>query len=154
MPDRYGDPDLDTELATFEPALAAAVVQVLRRRGVPASEGSSAGGEAAVLVPADRREDALRVLADRMEDIHTEARGPALSPTQVAELHPDEDDEATRPLVFERLRGLGLLPVLLIPLLVLTLANVRLPMAYSVVFVVGGMALVMAWRTGRIGGDR
>lgn len=148
---RGPNPDQAAELASFEQPLAAAVVRVLRREGVPADERRGPDAEVTVLVPAERRADAMRVLAARMEDIR-DAVEPARGPSSGGEVG-EGDEEAARPLLFERLRRLGLLPIALIPLLIITLANVRLPMAYAAAVLVGGMALLLAWRNGRFDKD-
>jgi hypothetical protein len=141
-------------LSEFEPLLAHAVVSVLQRAGVPASlaMGDASRDEAVVLVPAERREEAFAVLAGSMDAVHEElrARVPrAAAPRPEVAAAPGDDDEVGRPLLFERLRSLGFLPVLLIPLLVVTLAQVRLPAAVTAAIVIAGMVLLTAWRNGR-----
>jgi hypothetical protein len=157
------------QLAEFDPPVATAVVTVLRRAGLPASlagSGTSAD-EVAVMVPAECREEALAAMASSMEAIRDElARSRAggrraVDPahggerdrpvTSAADAHDadDADDELHRPLLFERLRSLGFLPVLLVPLLVVTLSQTRLPAIYAVAVIVGGGLVIVAWRDGR-----
>jgi hypothetical protein len=143
--------DASASLATFDPPLAQAVVMVLRREGVVSRVQSSPGGEAEVLVPATRREEALSLLAAHMEDLHELARSEAvvpLEPPEAAPAEPEDDDEGpTRPIVMERLRrsGLGIAAVL-VPLLVITLAAPDLPLRYALLVFVGGLVAITAWR--------
>lgn len=148
-------PEADfAELAAFDPPLARAVVTVLRSAGLPASLAAEAGGQAAVLVPPERRGEAFEVLAARMDDIHAEAAGAAGSPRPgpAPEPVPWDDGAPPRPLVLERFRRFGWVAVALVPLLVITLANVRLPGSLMVALVIGSVVLLSAWRTGRMGG--
>jgi hypothetical protein len=148
-------------LAEFDPAMARAVAQVLRRAGVPAQV---AGGDPAasadvvvVVVPEGRREEAFAVLARSMEDVHAARRSDvprgASQPSPAAANDPqapgEGDVDTGRPLLFERLRQLGFLPVLLVPLVVVALAQVRLPGAYTAALVIGGIVALYAWRNGR-----
>lgn len=153
----HHEPTALVELATFDPPVARAVVAVLRRAGVPADaadadEAERSGGEAAVRVPPDRRDAALAIVAARMEDVrervleHERRVAPPAPPIDSA--------EPERPLVLERVRSLGFIAVALVPALVVTLANVQLPGVYVAAIVVGGIILLTAWRTGRIGGKR
>ncbi len=147
-----------TPLADFDPALARAVVTVLRREGIPATivgDEVSAMAEVTVLVPDELREAALATMWRSMEAITAEQR--RTTPVSTAwtqpeaafeDPHESEEDDGP-PLLFERLRSLGFVPVLLIPVLVVTLAQVRLPAAYVVAIIIGGMAALVAWRDGR-----
>lgn len=147
-------------LADFDAPVARAVVVVLRRAGVPARLAGevppgSADPELTVVVPEDRRDEALAAMAAAMEEIQAEVSRQAPAPTAPAGPDADDEDEdedeegGHRPLLFERLRRLGFLPVLLVPLLVVTLSQTRLPAAYAIALVVGGAAAVVAWRDGR-----
>lgn len=140
-----------TPIADFDPAVARAVTLVLRRAGIPATvvgDGGEGGEEeVTVVVPDDRRAEALATMAASMEAIAAEQLRPV--PRAALAATEDDEDEDGSPLVFERLRSLGFLPVLLVPLMVVTLAQVRLPGAYIAALIVGGMALLLAWRDGR-----
>jgi hypothetical protein len=148
-------------LTELEPDVAAAVVAVLSRAGLPAVVGGPAAhtqdrpGEVVVLVPQERREEALQTMAASMEAIGEELQRrrerAAGSPRGggAVPVGEDADDEEARPLVFERLRRLSFLPILLVPLLVVTLASVRIPVAVALVILIGGMAALHAWRDGR-----
>jgi hypothetical protein len=139
-------------LADFDPQTARAVVVVLRRAGVPAAlvGDGEAAEEVTVAVPGDHRDAAIRALASGMDDVHAEvARQRGSAPPTTAPSGAEDDDEEGPPLLFERLRHLGFLPVLLVPLLVITLAQVRLPAAYTIAIIVGGTAALVAWRDGR-----
>lgn len=148
------------ELATYDAPVARAVAAVLHRAGLPATTvgAEQAGGETAVFVPHGRREEALTVIAARMEEIS--ARAGAAAAASAGAARPGDGDAAAswqedggdRPLVLERFRSLGFVAVALVPILVVTLANVRLPLAYALAVVVGGMVLLTAWRNGRLGG--
>jgi hypothetical protein len=146
-------------LTELEPDVAAAVVAVLSRAGLPAVVGGPAEraqdgpGEVVVLVPEERREEALQTMAASMEAIGEELRRRrerAAGPPRGGGVGTDQDDdEEARPLLFERLRRLSFLPILLVPLLVVTLASVRIPVAVALVILIGGMAALHAWRDGR-----
>lgn len=141
-PSRLTDP---TVLATFPTPLARAVVAVLTDSGVPAALAEQAG-EPAVVVPRTRRQEAFNVLSARMEEVQEHAAGAAsaaAAPTDAA------DEPPPRPLVMERFRDMGFVAIALIPLLVVTLSNVRLPGAYVAAIVIGGMVGLVAWRNGR-----
>lgn len=145
-----------TPLADFDPALARAVVAVLRRAGIPATTvGDDEGDphEVTVLVPDELREAALDTMWRSMEAITAEQRREVPETVTTTawqpETAPELDDDEGPPLLFERLRNLGFLPVLLVPLMVVTLAQVRLPAVYVVALLIGGMAAVHAWREGR-----
>lgn len=152
-------------LAEFDPPMARAVSEVLRRAGVPAEvspQTTDAHGDALVVVPDGRREEAFEVLARSMEDVQAQLRSdvperrswPALERRSGA-VEPDCSEDGSeleddgRPLLFERLRQLGFLPLLLVPLMVVTLAQVRMPGAYTAALVIGGIVALYAWRNGR-----
>lgn len=134
--------------------------------GVHAPEHDTVGDQeeaATVLVPAGSRERAWSVLAEHMETVRALADEEADRPEgRVARLasgagaggerQRGAEEGTERPLVMERLRRLGFISVALAPLLVVTLANVRLPGAYMVALLVGGAAAIMAYRSGRFGG--
>lgn len=149
-------PEADfAELATFDPPLARAVVTVLRGAGLPASLGAGAAGQAAVLVPPERRGEAFAIMAARMDDIHAETAGAGAVPRPAPPPEPvawADDGADHRPLVLERFRRFGWVAVALVPLLVITLANVRLPAGMVLALVVGSVVLLSAWRSGRMGG--
>ncbi len=146
-------------LAEFDPPMARAVAQVLRRAGVPAtvSTEGAADGDVFVVVPEGRREEAFAVLARSMEDVQAARRSdvprgaarPQPAPEGDAEAAVEDELDHTRPLLFERLRELGFLPVLLVPLMIVALAQVRLPGGYTAALVIGGIVALYAWRTGR-----
>lgn len=115
----------------------------LRDAGIPAAL-TSGDDEVTVFVPATRRDQALTVVSARMEEIVAAATADPDPPSQAADV-PDPQ----RPLLFERLRGLGFVPIALAPLLVVSLANVRLPGAYTAALIIGGMVGLVAWRNGR-----
>ena len=141
----------DTELATFDADLAAAVVRVLRRHGVQAwvaEQPTEDGRQRAVHVAAPQREPAFAVLADRMEEVHRELaeRRPAAAERPEHEQGPSEPP-GTRPLVMERFRRIGLnVAVLLAPLLVVSLARPPFPVAIALLTLVGGIALIVVLR--------
>ncbi len=114
--------------------------------GVPAALAEQPG-EPAVVVPRTRRQEAFRVLSARMEQVHERAAAGAAAahatPAGAA------DEPTHRPLVMERFRDMGFIAIALIPLLVVTLSNVRLPGAYVAAIVIGGMVGLVAWRNGR-----
>jgi hypothetical protein len=149
------EPTAPVELATFDPPVARAVVSVLRRAGIGADAvdldtAELAGGEATVLVPPHQRDEALHLLAGRMEAIRQhvlEHERRAAPPAPSVEV----DDEAGphRPLVLEQFRRFGFVAIALVPVLVVTLANVRLPGVYVGALVLGGIVLLTAWRNGR-----
>lgn len=143
-------------LADFPPTVARAVAIVLRRAGIPATiigdTGANVPEDVTIVVPDDRREEALRTMANSMEDIQAEqakATAPPVAVPRSTGESSDSEDEGGPPLLFERLRGLGFLPVLLVPLLVVTLARINLPTVYTVALIIGGMAALIAWRDGR-----
>lgn len=59
-----------------------------------------------------------------------------------------DEDETTerRPLVTERLRRLGWLALVLVPLLVIALAQVPVPVSWALVILIGGLVLLVALR--------
>ena len=130
-------------LAEFPPTLAAAVVTVLRRAGVPATLGDPVAGtsDVSVLVPGDRRGDALTALAIRMEEVREEAEAESGSGARA-----EDDAEEPAPLVMERLRNLGVVAMVLTPLLIITLAAPGMPMWLAIVIYIGVLAVVVALR--------
>lgn len=157
-PDAMPTPETPTaELAAFDPPLADAVAAVLAGAGVPTVLHQVAGGERSVLVPPHRRAEALSTLAERMDEVQALV-GAGSPPTPAAgagaSYGADEDEEASRPLVLERFRSFGWVAVALVPLLIIGLANVRLPAGVVVALVVGCAVLLSAWRGGRLGGER
>lgn len=152
--------DRPSELAEFPQPLAEAVVTVLQRRGIAAEveRGGLGDGEAVVVVPAAQRDEAVAAMAANMEEIRRQARPvsgeadgerpPSRSATPEAAVLDDGEEEASRPLVSERLRQLWPLPVLLVPLLVfLGVTQVRADVALMVL--IGVMVVVVALRQGR-----
>jgi hypothetical protein len=151
-------------LAEFDPPIARAVVTVLRRAGLPAAVGDTNAEEATVVVPADRREEAFAVLSRSMDDVQAEVAGSRTVTVRRRDAERRDggrmdagradadvdDDEYGPPLLFERLRQFGFLAVLLVPLLVVTLAQVRLPGIYMAVAVIAGVVALTAWRNGRM----
>jgi hypothetical protein len=148
-------PDTTVLLATFDPSVALAVVDVLRRRGVrawavadAASDPSSGAlpGEAAVRVPEERREDALRVLADAMEEIAAGRWAQDADGFEAPVWTEDPHEDVPRPLVLERLRRFGGVGLLLVPLLILTLQLPPFDLRYGVLLLVGTMIVLVALR--------
>lgn len=144
-------------LDTFEPAVARAVVAVLHRHGMEAwtrSEASPLPGlpatELAVLVPKERRDEAVNLLVASMEEVAEEAKSePDLLRSRRGlggGRHPMEDEEDGPPIVMERLRRLGFLAFLLAPLLMITLAAQGMPRGFAIVLFLGGLVAVAAWR--------
>lgn len=134
-------------LAPFDPPVARAVVSLLRSRGVPATSAQGDGEEMIVLVPADRRAAAFALLAGNMEQITALAREDGPRRTAAAAPSDPDDVHSGRPLVLERLRqGRLLIVLLLAPLLVATLARPGFPLSFALVVLVGGAALLLAWR--------
>lgn len=151
------------QLATFDPPLADAVVTVLRREGIPARSEPVDQDQVEITVPADRREQALSLLAGRMEAVHelvggsgevktVESEGipsPAGDPDggESEDLWEGEVEAPERPLLMERLRGVGYgLAALLVPLLVITVAGRNLPAGYALAVFVGGLVAITWWR--------
>ncbi len=131
---------------------------VLRRAGIDARlvEGVAAGDDdAEVLVPEDDREDAMRILGERMEEVtesvleadRLQERRAAPPPT-TGPLHDPDDVHVGPPLMMERFASLRYLAVLvMVPLLVVTLAptirgDVRVIVAIVLLVVVAGALVV------------
>lgn len=160
-------PDAPTEeLASFAPALAEAVAAVLSEAGVPTILGEAPDGELSVLVPRERRGEALAALAARMDEIQARATGdPRYSSEMVSGCYEDSHvtggewaygeaaESGGPPLVLDRFRSLGWVAVALVPLLIIGLARVRLPAMVVLLLMIGSVVLVAAWRSGRFGGD-
>lgn len=149
------------QLATFDPPLADAVVTVLRREGIPARSAPLDHEQVEVTVPTDHRDRALALLASRMEAIRDLARGAGESgPAEPGTLSAsgdaptpqegEEEEEAQRPLLLERLRRVGYgVAALLIPLLAVTVAGGNLPAGYALAVFIGGLVAVTWWRSRR-----
>lgn len=125
----------------------------LREHGVPADVVGR--DEAAdVVVPAARRDEALALMAARMDEIRDRVRDGEPEPARTGQPdgHDGDADDVpapgSRPLVTERLRQLWPVPVLLVPLLVL-LGMGSLPANFAVMVVLAGMAVVLAMRQRR-----
>ena len=58
---------------------------------------------------------------------------------------PSEDEEEGPPLVMERLRRFGWLAVVLVPLLVITLAQTFMSTEWALIVFVGGLVAITAW---------
>lgn len=119
-------------LATFAPALAQVVVDVLGEHDVPADAEPQAG-EYAVLVPPRRREEALAILSQQMDEVQRRAQqapsGSGAGDVQDTFADHDEFGHEPRPLVTERFRNMAfLVTVALVPFLVLTLSRVPISM--------------------------
>jgi hypothetical protein len=142
-------------LTTFDERTARAVVAVLHRAGVPAAARPSVGEEVEVTVPEGARDEAMRILGSRMEEV-TDAIGAADRETAARRPSapaPDPDDvHAGPPLVMERLRSLSwLAAVFLVPLLAVTIAgpvrgDLRILFAVVLMFAVAGL---LWWRRRR-----
>lgn len=57
-----------------------------------------------------------------------------------------DDDEQGRPLVMERLRRFSWMAVVLVPLLVITLAQTFMSIEWALIIFVGGLVAITAWR--------
>lgn len=105
-------------------------------------------------MPAARRDEALALMAARMDEIRDRVRDgePEPAHTGQSDAHDGDADDVpapgSRPLVTERLRQLWAVPVLLVPLLVL-LGMGSLPANFAVMVVLAGMAVVLAMRQRR-----
>lgn len=152
------------QLATFDPPLADAVVTVLRREGIPAHSEPVADDQVEITVPADRREQALTLLAGRMEAVNELVNGSGdvttvdsespptgeRRPVEGEDLQGDGEEAPQRPLLMERLRRVGYgLGALLVPLLVITVAGRNLPAGYALVVFIGGLVAITWWRSRR-----
>lgn len=143
------DPTTSEPLASFDPPLAAAVVTVLRQRGITAAAEPAAGGEALVRVPAGSRDAAFSVVAAHMDRIFELARQEAPPAPAAAAVDVDTEEEVgDRPvLVFDVLRRYGVVLILVLaPLLVVTLSRPSMPLAFAFVVLVGGAAAIVWWR--------
>ncbi len=143
-----GPVDTLVPLVAFDPSTARAVVEVLRRAGITAMSEPLGDGDDEVRVPEAKRGLALTVLSDNMERIAAavaQERRKADEPAAV----PDPDDpSAGPPLVMERFRRMGFVPILLlVPLLALTLGTPGLPRWLGMAILV---ALVVALVVGRM----
>lgn len=113
---------------------------MLRRRGL--SAWTVEGGEGhVVLVPRERRDEALQLVAASMDDLA--ARHDDRAPRAVED--PIDDDEPGRRLLLPRLRDGGIV-ILIVPLLVVALSAVNFPARYAALVVVVGIAIVFALR--------
>lgn len=141
------------QLATFDLPLAEAVVTVLEQEGIATIVAPLDGQEVEVRVPADRRDEALALLADRMEQIHALVQGAGAAtatplpltdgPTRTTD---DHDDETGPPIVMERLRRMSFgLVILLAPLLVISLSG-ALPLGYALALFILGLVAIVYWR--------
>lgn len=117
--------------------LATAVVAVLRRRGCPAWTVESDEGYV-VLVPRDRREEALRLVAAAMDELAASRDDRPPPPIE-------DGEEAGRRLLLPRLRD-SAIAILLVPLLVVALSAVNFPAQYAAAVVVAGIAAVVVLR--------
>lgn len=129
-------------LTAFDRRTATAVVAVLRRAGVQAWAGDEVDGDVEVRVAPEQRDQALRELGDRMEEVREAVLAAERAAPPPPAPPPDPDDvHAGPPLVMERFRSLSWLgAVVLAPLLVVTLApSLRGGTARSVVV---GLALL------------
>ncbi len=148
-------------LTAFDERTARAVVGVLRRAGIDAQlveGGIGRGDDVDVMVPEGDREDAMRILGQRMEEV-TESvleadrlrEQRAAPPATTGPLHDPDDVHEGPPLMMERFASLRYLAVLvMVPLLVVTLAptirgDVRVGVAI-VLLVVVAVALVVRRR--------
>ena len=153
MPDAAGSESAEPAvLATFEPSLARAVSDILTEHGIPC-EQQRRGDEHDVLVPAGRREEAFAVLSHQMEQVQRRTH------TSVLDHHATATDDPTasegqehdeRPmLVTERFRRMGFVAIALVPLLVVTLSNVRIPGGMTIALIIGATVALAAMRNGR-----
>lgn len=101
------------DLGTWRPHQAATIVRVLRGAGIDA-ETERGDDVVRVTVSAEDAEAAQDALADAMDEIARAAREPSGPSPQRRAPRPEPDEEATgRPLLFERLRNLAPLAVVL-----------------------------------------
>jgi Flp pilus assembly protein TadB len=152
-------------LTSFDVRTATAVVAVLRRAGVSASGRAAGDGEVEVTVPEGAREEAMRILGARMEEVR-EAVAAADADALAARArdragdrarragapHPAPDDvHAGPPLVMERFRSLSwLAAVLLVPMLAVTIAGpLRGDLRIGAAVVLMAVVAAVVWRRRR-----
>jgi hypothetical protein len=130
------------------------VAATLRDHGV-AAELIDRGDAADVMVSAARRDDAVAVMAshmdeirDRVDDGGTLDAEPSEAADEPAGSWPLEEEPGSRRMVFERLRRMWPVPVMLVPLLLL-LGLASVPANFAVIAMIGGMVAVVALRQGR-----
>ncbi|HUH07438.1 MAG TPA: hypothetical protein VML96_06485 [Egibacteraceae bacterium] len=138
-------------VASFPPALATAVTDVLVQSGIPAWALPGEDDEQEVHVAAGMRDEALRVIAMQMEAVSQRAGGP---PTLGAPHQPDDrpaDDRTDAPpLMMEQIRRVGIvIAVVLAPLLAITLASPPLPRRWSLAVYAAGVWFLLWWRATR-----
>jgi hypothetical protein len=124
----------------LDASLADAVVGALRRRGCPAWTAEGDDGRV-VLVPGSRREQALRLVADAMDELATSAIDRRPPPTEPSE----DDDEPSRRMVLPRLRDAGI-AILLVPLLIVTLSAISIPRDWAATVFIAGIVVIVALR--------
>ena len=138
-------------LTSFDDRTARAVVAVLQRAGIAADARSDGHGESEVVVPEGTRDEAMRILGSRMEEVREAAASADADHRRATPSQPaaDPDDvHAGPPLVMERLRSMAWLAVVfLVPLLAVTIAGplrgeLRIVIALALMVVVG----VLVWR--------
>lgn len=140
------DQPASPSFADLDAATAAALVRVLRDEGLRAWVAEDDPRQGRVLVvPADQAR-ANEVLTARMEDVqHLAERLREASGERRADSA--DDDPRARPLVMERFASMGwLLGILLVPLLVVTLAQTVQSRAVVLVVLAAGLVAVVAAR--------
>lgn len=109
-----------------------------------------------MVVSGTRRDDAVALMAAHMDEIRErvdadQPRGsaPAAAPVDEGPVEEPADDEpGSRRMVFERLRAMWPVPIMLVPLLVL-LGFASVPANFAVIAMIGGMVAVVALRQRR-----